>query len=70
MILAEAKKLRKGSRVLWEDEGSNLPVFLGTVNKKQTDKLWIKWDDEEDIEPAYLNKDDKYFFDCLTKVNK
>lgn len=68
MTLEEAEKLRKGSRVIWEDEDTGLGPYLGTVQKKESDRIVFKWDGEDDEESAEL--DEVYYLGCISKVRR
>ena len=68
MTPEEAEKLRKGTRVIWEDEETGLPCYFGTVQKKEPDLIVFRWDGEDELETARF--DEVYYFECMTKVRR
>lgn len=68
MTPEEAEKLRKGTRVIWEDEDTGLGPYLGTVQRKESDLIVFKWDSEDDEESADL--DEVYYLGCISKVRR
>ena len=70
MNLTEAKRLKKGTRLIWEDDETGLGPYMGTVLEKRSGTIIVQWDGEEDPETSTIDRDESYYFNCLTRVSK